>query len=796
MADKLALRGLWGGYGTSILLASSALCAPGIAQAQQANAVEMEEIIVTATKRSENLQKVPISIQALSPEKLEQHQVATFDDYAKLLPSVSYQSFGPGQSQLFFRGISSGGDGLPGGSLPATGLYLDEIPVTTIGSSVDLHVYDIARVEALSGPQGTLFGASSLSGTLRLITNKPNPSKFEAGYDLQLNKFGEGDVGGMAEAFVNLPLSETIALRLVGFYQRDGGYIDNTPKTRTYVLDDLDDDTNFVANNAAFVEKNFNDAETYGGRAALGIDLDDNWTVTPTIIYQHLTSHGTFLYDPRAGDLEVHDFKPDRNFDEWYQAALTVEGKIGSWDLVYSGGYFRRTIDNQADYSYYTVAYDVYGLESGSPGYYTNFVDANGDFLDPTQGYHNHQRLRKQTHELRVSSPKDSRFRLVAGVFYQRQSNRNVADYYIDGLGAIPDSPAVFGDNIFLTRTHIVHRDYAAFGEASLDIVPGVTLTGGIRAFRYRNTLFGFSGFASNAEAVGCTVPIDTSCVNVDKVAKESGETHKLNLTWQVDPDHMVYATYSTGFRPGGNNRRPGINPYKADTIDNYEIGFKTAWLNRTLRINGALFIEDWNDLQYALAPPGGFGVTNIYNAGNARVKGIEADFSWALGPLTLSGSGAYTDAKLTTDFCNVDLTTLNPFPSCTVADGNVAAPKGTRLPIQPKFKGNATARYRFDLGSIDSYVQASMLHQSGTRSYLGDVEAALLGPTKGFTTFDFAAGGRKDNWTFEIFIQNAFDKRGQLSINTVCAPIYCGVNARIYPVKPQFFGVKVGQRF
>ena len=181
------------------------MAATGVAQAQQAEQSTLEEVVVTAQKRSEDLQKVPISLQVLGSEKLEQLQVSSFDDYAKFLPSVSFQSLGPGQAQLYFRGIASGNDGLHAGSLPATGLYLDETPVTTIAGSLDVHVYDIARVEALAGPQGTLYGASSLSGTLRIITNKPDPSKFSAGYDVKADKFGKGDGGGGFEGFVNIP---------------------------------------------------------------------------------------------------------------------------------------------------------------------------------------------------------------------------------------------------------------------------------------------------------------------------------------------------------------------------------------------------------------------------------------------------------------------------------------------------------------------------------------------------------------------------------------------------------------
>src|SRR5277367_2972082 len=224
-------RAKWAG----VPLASALIAGAGTAQAADvADTTTLEEVVVTAQKRTEDLQRVPISLQVLSSETLQQHQVSDFDDYAKLLPSVSYQSFGPGQSQLYFRGISTGEDGLHAGSLPATGVYLDEIPVTTIGNSIDVHVYDIARVEALAGPQGTLYGASSLSGTLRIITNKPDPTAFSAGYDLKADKFGRGNAGEEIEGFVNVPLAEHVAVRLVGYYDHEGGYINNVVSENTY----------------------------------------------------------------------------------------------------------------------------------------------------------------------------------------------------------------------------------------------------------------------------------------------------------------------------------------------------------------------------------------------------------------------------------------------------------------------------------------------------------------------------------------------------------------------------------
>lgn len=761
----------------------SANAAPAAGDAQPG------DIVVTAQKRSESIQKVPISLQALGTATLEQHQVQSFDDYAKLLPSVSFQSFGPGQSQLFFRGIASGGDGLPLGSLPTAGTYLDEIPVTTIGALLDVHVYDIARVEALSGPQGTLYGASSLSGTLRIITNKPDPSHFSAGYDLQGNKFGSGGAGGVSEGFVNLPISARTALRVVGFYERDGGFISSTPGERTYqrphTLDDGSVATSpITVDNAPFVKNDYNSVDTYGGRAALGIELNDNWTITPTVIAQHQKSHGSFLFDPRAGDLEVHAFTPEYNIDKWYQAALTVQGKVGDWDVVYSGGYLGRTIDTAADYSYYTVAYDRYP----DYGYFQN---RDGSPIDPTQRFHGEQHLTKQTHELRVSSPSSNPWRITAGMFYQRQADQNRGDYIIPGLVNAVNTTPVYGDDTFLTNTRIIDRDYAMFGQLSYDITHNLTFTGGIRGFIYQNTVKGFSGFTSDALNAGCTVPLATidSCVSVDKKATGSGETHKLNLAWQIDPNHMIYATYSTGFRPGGVNRRAGVDPYSADTLDNYEIGWKTSWFDHKLRWNGAAYYETWNKLQYALLVG---TVTNIYNAGNARVYGIESDIQWFIGNhLMLSASGAYNDAKLTTNFCAIG---ASGNPDCST--GVIAAPKGTRLPIQPRVKGTATARYNIPIGSTDAFIQASVLYQSSTRPYLGVLEASLLGDTRPFTTADFSMGAKLGSKTIELFLQNAFDERGQLSRNTFCGPAVCGQYARIYPIKPRFFGVKLGQRF
>ncbi len=769
------------------------------------------EIVVTATRRSESLQKVPISIQALGTAVLEQHQVQTFDDYVKLLPSVTFNSFGPGQSQVYFRGINSGGDGLDVGSQPTVGTYIDDIPVTTVGNSVDLHLYDIARVEALSGPQGTLFGSSSLAGTLRVITNKPNAAKFEAGYDLQLNKYGKGNAGGTAEAFINVPLASNAAIRIVGYYQHEGGYISNTYKERTFQLDDPDPKTFTTVNNSKYLGKNQNDVDTYGGRAALKIDLDSDWSITPELIYQKQISHGSWLYDPAAGDLKVHDFLNSVNRDEMAQAALTIQGKVGNWDLTYVSSYLDRHKHQALDYSYYSVAYDHYSVAGGYAAkgvyyFYTKFPDGKGGYLDPDQFEYPNIHFKKTTNELRLSSPASEPARITVGAFMQRQTNKIATDFSVAGVsaaGVALPNPAIqpdprFPDAIFFKRMNRIDRDYAAFAEGSYDFTPNFTVTAGVRLFHADNTLYGFSGPAGKTRSASCLPTSDTfyPCINVrgtgynPKQYKETGETHKVNLSYKIDSSHMVYATYSTGFRPGGNDRRLGTPSYLADTLTNYELGWKTSWFGNKLRFNGAIFHEKWSKIQFTL--PGANGQNYLLNApGGAAVYGIEADLAYRMGGLTLSGSGAYIDAHLADPFCNAQ--------GCT--------PAGTSLPTTPKFKGNLTARYEWSNLTSKPFVQATAVHQSGTRAALLDkfvyptvdytgATVEQFGFTDGFTTLDFSVGVTVSTFKLQAFIQNAFDTRGILSKSAACGLAECRADARVYPTKPQLFGVKVSQRF
>ncbi len=779
----------------------------------------IETVVVTAEKRTEDIEKAPLSILALPTEKLEQLHIQNFADYVRYLPSVTYTvggagggNAGPSFANVSMRGVSSGNDGNHSGSLPTVGIYLDEQPITTIGGALDVHVYDIARVEALAGPQGTLYGASSEAGTIRIITNKPDASAFSAAYSVEAKSVDHGGVGYVAEGFVNVPLADDMAIRIVGYSEHDAGYIDNVPNTRVFPT------SGAVANNGDIAKSDFNSTDTFGGRAALEWDIDADWTVTPTVIAQHTQTSGVFAYDPSIGDLEVSHYRPEFTHDDWVQAALTIQGKIGNFDVVYSGGYMDRTINAASDYSDYSFFYDALY------GYGKYIYDNHGTFIDPTQYILEHDHFTKMSHELRISTPADLPLRFVGGLFVEQQSHYILQNYTVAGLSDENADPGVnsvsvpgWPGTLWLTDQNRNDSDYAIFGELSYDITPKLTATLGGRGFIAHNSLKGFFGFSdvysSHTGVSHCFAPsiVDNSpCTDLNKTVNEGGFTHKVNLTYHVDDDRMVYATWSTGFRPGGVNRRtsdppaPPIGNYQPDRLTNYEIGLKSSWLDHRLVLNLAAYREDWSHFQFSFLGVNSF--TEIHNAGGARIYGMEGDVTWQpIDGLTLNGAASYNDSHLTKDFCgNVGVTVCDgPLGSVTGPE----APRGTPLP-NPKFKTNWTARYEFPLDEFLAHVQGSLVYQGGSWADLRlfapnpidptIIESIrdLLGRQRAFTTVDFTTGVDLGNWSLEFAIENAFDNRADLYRYAECTVQICGQEPYIATNTPRSFALRFSQKF
>ena len=756
---------------------------------EQPDAGGLAEVVVTAQKRTENMQDVPVSIQAFGTEKLEQMNVSSFDDYAKLIPSLSFQSEGgPSFEHTYMRGVVSGGDGNHSGSQPSVGMYLDEQPVTTIDGNLNIHIYDIQRIEALSGPQGTLYGASSESGTIRIITNKPDPKAFAAGYDLAGNTVDHGGQGYKFEGFVNLPITDNMAVRLVGWDEKDAGFIDNVHGTAFFPA------SNLTIDNAALVKKDFNDVEIRGGRAALKVDLNDNWTILPQFMGQVTDTNGNFAYNPAVGPLQTVKFLPEETHDSWVQSALTVEGKISDFDLVYTGAYLTRNTHETEDYTDYSLAYNSY------------FQNNAGQVINPSQYILGSDHYTKLSNEVRVSSPQTWPVRFTAGLFQQRQAHYITQNYVVNSGGPgqqLADDVSVPGwpGTIWLTQEVRTDRDSAAFTEISWDILSNLTLNTGIRYYTFDNTLGGFYGFNANyygAEGTGTcfnNTPFHGApCSDLNGRSTGSGNTPKINLTYKIDKDKMVYATWSKGFRPGGVNRNGGglLPPYKPDYLSNYEVGWKTTWMDNSLRWNGAIFDERWKDFQFAYLGPN--ALTIIANAGNAEVRGGETDVEWAVTrSFTLSGSLSVLLAKLTQDYCE------DPGGAdCNLAAGNEQfAPNGTHLPVTPRVKGNITARYNFPVFQYAGYVQGSAEYVGARTADLRVLAAQELGPEPAYAIVDFAAGMTFKNMTAEVYVTNAFDRLAVLDRFAECDALTCGpVNVYTTPNQPRTIGLRFGQRF
>jgi len=787
-------------------------------------------VVVTAQKRTENLQKVPISMNVLANDQLEALHVQDFKDYVQYLPGVTFQSggggvqAGPGFAAIYMRGVTDGSNRNHSGSQPTVGVYLNDQPVTTIQGPVDIHMYDIARVEVLKGPQGTLYGASAEAGALRIITNKPDPSGFAANYTLSANQVSHGGIGDAFEGMLNIPINDRAAIRLVGWREHDAGYIDNKPGTVTFpssgiTLSNADDCTPApkLVCSPSRAHDRYNDVTTKGARAELKIDLNDNWSISPTLMGQQTIAHGNFASDPVVGDLALSHFYPEGVNDRWWQAALTVQGKIGNFDVTYAYGHLRRNQEQHSDYTDYGYWYDTLAQ------YGQYFTDNSGALINPAQHISGRDGYNFNSNELRIASPAENRLRFVAGAFTQNQKHDILQDYQIDGLA---DSLSVTGwrDTIWLTREMRFDSNKALFGEVSYDILPDkLTLTLGERYYRSRDHLLGYYGFSegyfsgSTYGEAGCISQASffgAPCLDFDKNTRDSGSLHKINLTWNISPSAMVYVTRSEGFRPGGVNRAAGAVPYHADFLTNVELGWKTTWLDNRMSFNGALFRENWDNFQYnILVPP---GLTIIRNVNSARIDGLESQLDWqATYNLNLSAGVGFYKARLTSNYCGFSDSNGNPVSDCppgtinpqtgAVVDGP-EAPAGTRLPITPHFKGNLIAHYSFNLGDNDAYVQAAWVHVGQRTTDLRLVPRDLLGDLPSYNSVDLSAGMQKNNWSLDVFVNNAFDKRGELYKYSECKPETCAAHgvSTTYPdgqvytgfINPRTIGIRFKQNF
>jgi len=802
----------------SLLAASSTMAVtPVLAQSAEGDELILEEITVTAQKREQSLQDVPISIAALNGDVIEELGLKNFEDLAIMIPSMSYTAVGPGTATIYMRGASDGGDGNASGSQPSVGMYLDEAPMTAIAANVDVHLYDIERIEALAGPQGTLYGASNQSGTLRIITNKPDPSGFEGGFDVSGATTSGGDPSYSFEGFVNFPMGEKAAIRLVAYSIEDGGWIDNVPGERTYHLPGpvgtwlVPGSRSVTLNNDAFVGDDQNELSKSGLRAALKVELSETWAATFSALFQNMETEGTWDHDPGplnpdtgfiraaydcgafdwdcerdigvhvpAGEGNIQRFSEDSSDEDLFMGSWTIEGEIGNNSLIYAGAYMDRDVDYAADYSSYGEYqyYVPWYVCDYSAYYYENHTDCTT--LDEL--YTEQNSYERQTHELRLSSFGEGRLHYTIGAYYTEVTHTYLQQWDQPGISPSYVVPGYNPDTFFRTDQERTDKQTAYFGELTYDVTDAVSLTGGVRFFDNKTALAGSIGFGPPEGKFPELYP--------DSRYSDSDHILKGNLTWRVTDDSMVYFTYSEGYRPGGINRDPALEEtagsvfWQPDTITNYEFGWKTTLLDGRMNFNGATFFAEWDDIQYTIYD---FALSAccgaVYNLSTAEMKGVEAYTSILITePWTLSAAATWIDAETTADF--------------VIPSGLLSVEDGTELPHVPSFKASLFTRYEFDMGNFNSYAQLAASYTGSSWSQI--TEGDLTGKKHwdrrrkqdSYHNVNIRAGINQGGWGVDLYVNNLTDEVAQLTIQP--RPYEQSITTN----RPRTFGAKYWMRF
>lgn len=802
-------------YAIAAILGGNVVAAArAAADTDPAETESIQEITVTAQRRTENMQDVPIQIQALTSETLSQLNVSTFDDIVKYLPNVTLASTGPGQGNIYMRGLSVGAVKTQGsggsGSFPNVAVYLDDQSGQLPGRNLDVYSADLERVEVLEGPQGTLFGAGAQAGVLRYITNKPKIDVTEGIVNAGYGFTSHGDPNSQVNAVINLPLiADTLAVRALIYNDTQGGYINNVPGT--FARENSDLGIHYagypVANCGAAgapactvppgsptvsnsnLTGNAINPVTYQGIRLGGLwKINEDWDALLTQSYQDMSAQGVFYETPQTSgtapvtlpDLSVQLYNPSFDKDKFENTSLTITGRVADLKLVYSGGYMVRNVDQVQDYTNYArgVYADYYQCVA-------NKTPALSQCYSPSTTWRDAEKDTHQSHELRLSTPDDWRVRAIGGLFWEDYKIHEQADWqYKTAPGftdvgppatATSNDPNVRNDNVaYFSDVTRGYTQKAAFGSVDFDLIPKtLTATVGTRYYKFDNMEVGSAGGSFGCYMAG-PPPCLSSTTNLNSEnlhSSYSGFKSRANLSWHITDDVLAYYTWSQGFRPGGFNGSSTLHlngtfatplEFAPDTLINNELGWKTQWWDHRVEFNGAVYQEDWKNVQVAFFDPqGGLGnVVFTTNGPSYRVRGVETQLvARVTHALTVTGGASWNSSNQTN---SPYLTATNGQPITSIPNpyGALDSP----LAQSPPFQANLRARYEVDFNDIHAFLQIGGQHQAHSYSATGYVEAY---DQPGFTTYDASLGAAKDSWTVQLFGQNITDARAITFINS-----------------------------
>jgi iron complex outermembrane receptor protein len=738
---------------TSMATALGLVVGAPIALGQQAS---LEEIIVTARQRSESSQDIPMTIQSLSGDDIQKRGITTLEDFSRFVGNLSVQTTAPGQNTIVFRGVSDGGGFLVD---PTAAIYLDEQPMSMTSMAPDVYPVDIARVEALAGPQSTLFGASSQTGTIRVITNKPDASEFSGDIGLGMSGVAKGDNGYDFDATVNIPvIKDKLAIRLSGFSAEDGGFIDSVLGTTVV---DAYSGLGGLKTNAGSVENDINNVEWSGGRISARWLVSDDWTATLSSNFQDITANGFNDMDGTVGDLETVKFYDEFRTDDWTQTSLVIEGDLGFAQLTVAGSYYDRETAYQHDTQTYTayfmytfgtyLGYATYDFGTDPVGYLTNIQENKSDVL-----------------EVRLTGSGD-KVDWTVGAFYMDSDETWDFRSYVDGYANSPAFAAWAGyaayNNLTIAPTDAWWRsnqttqreDKAFFGEIDIKLTDRLSLLAGGRWYEVdRNIEYFVEKPAGNP-----------NLATPGRSASDDGFIPKFGLQYDLTDDLMVWGIYSEGYRVGGTNRGRGIPTlpvdYGSDIVENTEFGLKSTWNDGKVQVNATLYEMQWNDMQLEVTDPS-FAIGEpwqavVANLGDASISGADLDVKAVIGENLQVGFNitrifhayvdapeSYADPRFPGGQAPLGLTSKSDLPLFADTSYSLYLEYTTQLDL-------------FDGG--DAYVRFQHSYSGDSLNQVNDGGNAPRQAQGDYRISDLVMGYEMGDWKAQLSLSNIGDERG-----------------------------------
>ncbi|WP_395398220.1 TonB-dependent receptor [Novosphingobium sp. BL-8A] len=729
----------------SMSCSAAALLTAGVARADEAPGgavTDPSEIIVTAQKRAQNLVDVPQAVSVVTGDALERNGAVTFQDYLKLVPGLQVSQSNPGEARVVLRGINTGG------ATATVATYVDETPfgsssglVNSAILSGELDTFDVARIEVLRGPQGTLYGASSLGGVMKFVTNEPQTDGLEARARGSVESTDGGKASYMGSALVNVPVSDNFAIRASGFYRSYGGFIDS------------------IGTGGSDLAKNINDTLSYGGRVSALFKPSDAFSIRLTAILQNLDSDAASVVEadparltPLYGGLTQSQFVPEFTNIAYRLYNGTVAADLGFADLLSTTSYSTLKEHLRDDY---TVQYGtLLGLYDPVTG------TAAADI-----GLTQNTNVERVTQELRLSSKGEGMFEWMVGGYYNHEKGAILQLLQVYDAGTTtPMTGFPLLADIFLRSKY---EEFAGFANGTLHLGDRFDFTfGGRYSHNSQSASQGGEGLLA-ADALSAK-------------SKEGVFTWSAAPKFKLSKSAAIYARVAKGFRPGGPNLIPPGAPagtpstYNSDSLISYELGVKAETADKTFSIDIAAFHIDWKDIQL-LAVVNDYGVNT--NGGSAKSDGFE--FTASLHPqrgLTFSLNGAYTHARLTAD--------TDPLL--------VGGSKGDALPFVPKWNISLNGDYEWSVGKdASAFIGGSirtLSQQSGNYNptYLATFGRQITLPA--YDVIDLRAGLDFGRFSVTAYAKNLGNSKGLISADYTGG--YPNGAAGVGVIRPRSFGL------